>query len=412
MALPPSLIKEVLAKIKPSAAEQKKFAAVSKAFLQKLQAKLPEAKAVIGGSGAKGTWLAGSKEVDVFIPFLEVKEVSLSDRLEEVLQKAFPQQKRTRLHGSRDYFQVQFQNFIFEVIPILHIKKAEEAKNITDVSPLHALWLNQQAKKVKDDILLAKQFCKAKGCYGAESHIGGFSGHVLEILIVFYGSFEKFLHAATQWGLQETIDPARHYQGKDIMFALNKSKVRSPLIVIDPVDKNRNAAAALSEEKFYLLKNTARELLKKPSPLFFFPQKRDWVQEAQQKRLNMIHLQVTPLAGKKDVVGVKLKKTFEFLKQNLASFGIKEAHWEWEEMIFLLEKKSLPSLELRQGPPLELVEHVKAFKKMHRETFVKEGKVWANVPLQHSELESFMKALLKEKYVLEKVKKVKKVKVE
>ena len=45
---------------------------------------------------------------------------------------------------------------------------------------------------------------------------------------------------------------------------LNKSKQQGPLIVIDPVQKDRNAAAALNHEKFEIIKKTAKQFLKKP----------------------------------------------------------------------------------------------------------------------------------------------------
>ncbi|MBI2666868.1 nucleotidyltransferase domain-containing protein [Candidatus Woesearchaeota archaeon] len=410
------LLKKVLAEIKPSAQEQKEFSSATASFLKKLNAELKDAKATLGGSGANGTWLSGNHDADIFVAYdykqYAEKSSALSDILEPILNKLFPKQKKQRLHGSRDYFQLQYENFTFEVIPILQIKKAEEAKNITDVSVLHSIWVNKEAKSIKEEILLAKQFCKAQLCYGAESHIGGLSGHVIEILLVNYSSFDKFLKAAIRWGLQEVIDPEDHYKNRDVMFALNKSKLQSPLIVIDPVDKNRNAAAAFTEEKFYHLKEVAREYLKKPSEAFFKKKKIDWEEEAKKKKLNLVLLELEPLEGKRDVVGVKLGKIFDFLKKKIASFQIKQTHWDWDTIAFLLEKRELPAEEVRQGPPLELTEHVKQFKKMHKETFVKDGKVWAKVAVKHPRLEDFVKAVMKEKYVLEKVKKVKKVKVE
>ena len=50
--------------------------------------------------------------------------------------------KYERIHGSRDYFIVDFENLSFEIIPVLKIKNATEAKNITDISPLHVKWMN------------------------------------------------------------------------------------------------------------------------------------------------------------------------------------------------------------------------------------------------------------------------------
>lgn len=49
-----------------------------------------------------------------------------------------------------------------------------------------------------DEIKIAKAFCHATGCYGAESYIKGFSGYALELLIYHYKSFQSFVKAMTK----------------------------------------------------------------------------------------------------------------------------------------------------------------------------------------------------------------------
>jgi len=78
---------------------------------------------------------------------------------------------------------------LFEFIPVVTIHKASDAQNITDISPLHVAWVNKHIGKLRNDIRLAKLFCKAQGLYGAESHIRGFSGYLLELLVIAYGGF-------------------------------------------------------------------------------------------------------------------------------------------------------------------------------------------------------------------------------
>src|SRR3989338_2485664 len=196
---PKEIQNSVLQSIKPSKREQKETKETIAEFLQKLNKNLPAAKAILGGSGAKGTWLAGNHDVDIFVLFnyKKYKEQSthLSLLLEPVLRKTFPKIAFVRLHGSRDYFQMDYNHLHFEIVPILAITKAEEAKNITDISPLHTKWVNKHSSKLKEDILLAKQFLKANRLSGAESSLSGFSGYVVEIVIIYYGSFEQFLNA-------------------------------------------------------------------------------------------------------------------------------------------------------------------------------------------------------------------------
>src|SRR3989344_3673006 len=401
-------MQEVLKKIKPSPEEIKKTAAVVESFLKNLNKNFKKAEAILGGSGAKGTWLKSSHDVDIFVRFnyKEFKERSadLSVLLERQLKKAFPKKNVSKLHGSRDYFQMEYEGIVFEIVPILKIKKAGDAKNITDISPLHAIWVKKNVKQ-KDDVLLLKQFCKAQGAYGAESHIGGFSGYVLEILIGHYGTFEKVLKASLNWKAKEVIDPARYYQKNTALFHLNKSKQNSPIIVVDPVDKLRNAAAALSEEKYQLFRKKAKEYLQHHSEKLFFKEEID-VKKLQGKK-NLLVITINPLAGKKDVVGGKVLKVFHFLQQKLAPFGISKALWEENTMYFVLDKKELPATLIRNGPPLTLPYHVKEFKKKNKQTFIKDGKIYATIAVPYPHIEDFANHLLQEEYIKKKVKKIK-----
>ena len=142
--------------ITPNKKEREQFNLVTKSFLTKLNAHLQDAKAILGGSGAKDTWLAGNYDVDIFVMFnltkYRAKSAELSDLVELILKKAFPGTKITRVHGSRDYFHLRYQALNFEVVPILKIAKAAQAVNITDISPLHAAWVNKSGKKLKDEI--------------------------------------------------------------------------------------------------------------------------------------------------------------------------------------------------------------------------------------------------------------------
>ncbi|MBI4983169.1 nucleotidyltransferase domain-containing protein, partial [Candidatus Woesearchaeota archaeon] len=209
------ILTQILTQIKPSTEERKRFELTITSFISKLNSKLKEAKAILGGSGAKDTWLSGSHDVDIFVQFNYIKHASQSERLpnflEKCLKRAFPSQKIKKLHGSRDYFQLHFEGIDFEVIPILKVNRAESAKNITDLSPLHSKWVNKHTQPLKDEIRLTKQFCKANRLYGAESYLGGFSGYVLEILIAYYGSFKKLLQASQKWKEKEVIDPESYY---------------------------------------------------------------------------------------------------------------------------------------------------------------------------------------------------------
>jgi len=409
------LLNEVLEGIQPDKSYEKEIFEKLSSIIKKINQGQKSIKAILGGSGAKGTWLR-TFDADIFVLFdyrrYKDKSGKLSDILEKILKKKF--KNTIRLHGSRDYFQIRQNNFTFEIVPILKIQKAEQAKNITDVSPLHSNWVKKH-KKLVNEMKLTKQFCQAQNVYGAESYIRGFSGYVCEIMTVYYGSFPGLMKKAAKWGDKAVIDVEKYYRGKDVFKIVNTSKLISPLIVIDPVQKDRNASAALSIEKFAAFKKAAKEFLKKPSKEFFAKKdmKSSFLKE-KTANAELITINVKPLAGKIDVVGSKLLKIYEFLGGELRKHNFKsiKAGWEWDKendaaLYFLLDRKPLPKLVEIEGPPVKIKQHADNFKKIHKKTMIRNNKLFALEPREFLVPEDLLKNLIKSKFAKERSKSLK-----
>jgi tRNA CCA-adding enzyme len=453
------LYRKILEQHKFSSAGLKEVTSKVAALIQKIEASLGrqgiKAEVMLGGSAAKGTLIKGDFDCDIFVRF-DKKYLSdnLSDLLEPVLGDVAP---FARVHGSRDYFQIMSDGISYEIIPVLNVRSIREAKNVTDMSPLHVAWIRKRIDKspgMADEILLAKLFCKSAGVYGAESHISGFSGHVLDILIAYYGTFGNLLKNAAGWKKFHVIDIEKH-NTKD---ALNESKI-SPLIVIDPVQGNRNAVAALSMEKFELFRRKAKEFLGKPSEQFFERKNlsvaqissqisKDWPGKAK------LLIASEPLSGKVDVVGTKLLKAFEHIKTQLGlhDFAVLASGWSWgigfrgktgssgctsEEprgkskaksklksktksqnqispayFWFVLDKSTLPEEKEHVGPPVFAKAGVEAFKEKHAKTFESGGRLYAVVTRKFTDAERFVGWLVKQEYMMERVKSIEVKKLE
>ncbi len=404
------MLNEVLKEIQPDKDYEEEIFEKLNSIIKKINQGQKNIKAILGGSGAKGTWLR-TFDADIFVLFdynkFREKSYKLSEILENILKKKF--KNILRLHGSRDYFQIKENKFTFEIVPILKIKKAEQAKNITDVSPLHSNWVKKH-KKLVNEMKLAKQFCQAQNVYGAESYIRGFSGYVCEILTAYYGSFPKLIKEASKWKKPAVIDAEKYYRGKDVFKMVNTSKLASPLIVIDPVQKDRNAAAALSNEKFESFKKAAWEFLKNPSKEFFI--KKDLKSEflrQKAKNTKLMTMELKPLIGKTDVIGSKLLKIYEFINQQLNKHGFKpiKSDWEWNKknnavFYFLLDNKPLQKNIEVEGPPLKMELHAENFRKVHKKTFVKKGKVYALEQRKFLEPHDLAAQLIKNQFVKER----------
>ncbi len=396
------LLKEVLADITPGKEERAGTLKLVNDFLKKLNASLKknkcDAKAVLGGSYAKDTWLKGDYDVDVFVQFaLKRKKDNLSNRL----AKALKPWKAERVHGSRDYFWVREKKFRFEIVPVLAIRKASDAENVTDFSPLHVQWANKNGKKYKNDIRLFKKFCKAQGVYGAESYIRGFSGHVADILVIYHKGFTQLLKAATQWKPKTIIDYYHHYD-KKALFVLNKSKIQGPMIIVDPVQKDRNASAALAQDKYDALISAARKFLKKPSRESFVETEVDLGELA--KKGHLMQCCVKAPAGKEDVVGTKILLVFEYLKRYLEEFELAASGWRWNkdaqaEYWYVVKKRELPATRLRWGPPIEFKNAAADFRKKHKKTTVKDRRLVAEIKRAWRTPEQAIAASAKDEYV-------------
>lgn len=422
-------MKELLEGLKeewrPSDRETLEVKKIAGAFVRKLASSLKKARIkarpIVGGSGAKGTWLKGLHDIDVFVCFdyakYKEKSAELSELLAAAIKKAFP--KYERLHGSRDYFRVKTGGYNFELVPILLIKKAGQARNITDASLLHSEWVKMKIRKksaLADDIRLTKAFCRAQRVYGAESYVRGFSGYACEVLTAYYGSFLQLITAAAaKWkkqissGKKIIVDAERHYKGKDPLSELNQAKVQSELIVIDPVQKDRNATAALSNEVLEKFIAAAAGFTGKPAKSFFERQQvtvEKLRQKAKGKKLTVV--EAKPLSGKEDVVGAKLVKAFEHILLQLKEkgFDVSESGWEWEKgsklaMLWYIVNRAVPKPEVRYGPPLSSKLHAEKFKEEHegkkgKRLFEKSGRLYAMIEREYKLPEQLISAVISE----------------
>ena len=412
-------IKKVLAEATkmatPSPEEQSAIELATDIVLNRLNTALKrkrvKAKALCGGSFAKGTWLPSHTDIDCFVEFKyrthKDRSAELADLLEPAIKIAFTHY--VRIHGSRDYFQANYDDYVFEFVPVLKVKKPSKVKNITDMSPLHVDWIKKRAKKtrLKNHIRLAKLFFKATGVYGAESYIKGFSGHVAEILVAHYGSFGKLARATQRWTPKVFVDPEHHYRGKrKAMERINKAKLDSPLLVIDPTQPERNAAAALSNEKFNKLKSTFRRFLTSPR-IAFFKEHTITVGELKKRarNRNLIILKGEPQYNKRDISGAKLLKQFEHLITQLRINDLRplEKGWQWmgvdEDALFwfYFDKALLPPTKKHYGPTLSSAKsRIDGFLAKYGLNARRDAKrLYVTLKRKHRKPETLLKSLLK-----------------
>lgn len=384
------VLKQVLDKIKPSKEEIKEINSKTKEFLKKIEKRIKiekiDAQVFIGGSFAKKTVIKkGKYDVDIFIRY---GKKHLHEDLSLLTQRLLKDYKEiSRVHGSRDYFIIeQTPNFCIEAIPVKKIKKVEDAENITDLSYSHVKYINKKIKseKILDEIRIAKGFCYATNCYGAESYIKGFSGYGLELLIYYYKSFINLAKEIAKAKEKIIIDIDKEYKNKkQILLDLNSSKLSSPIILIDPTFRQRNVLAALSQETFERFKKECKKFIEKPS-IKLFEQKKSNIEKITKKskknKEDFVLLEVKTSKQAGDIAGSKLLKFFNHLKEEIQkNFNIKKEEFFYNgekksEMFFSVKSKKKKPLK---GPQINDEKNVEAFKKRHKKTFVKNKNIYA-----------------------------------
>ncbi len=264
----------VLDEIKPSAVEIRATTARVNEVMNKL-AKIT-GKTVqlhVAGSIAKGTNLKGNADVDIFMLF--PKKTNRDD-----LVKYGTSYGKRLASGKRDRYEIKYAEHAYvrvflesvgvrvDLVPALKIDNIEEMGTTVDRTPLHTEFiLSHLSSRQKDDVRLLKYLLKAHNIYGAEVRIGGFPGYLCEILIYQFGSFTKLMERAAGFGSATMLDPIGKIEIKDMKVA---RRFNSSFVVIDPVDRERNVAAGVSQESFSRFVLIARAFVDNPGIGLFY----------------------------------------------------------------------------------------------------------------------------------------------
>jgi len=187
----------ILRRIRPSVEEERLVEAFCRRVSGELSERLREAgfKAVaeVHGSVAKGTWLSGERDLDIFILLDPGYERDVIPSVLEVV-KRYLGSGWVEAYAEHPYLQARIDEFQVDFVPCFRIRPGEPLKSATDRTPLHTAYVREHLKpEQRDEVRLLKRFMKGIGVYGAELKVGGFSGYLCELLIIHYGSFEKLL---------------------------------------------------------------------------------------------------------------------------------------------------------------------------------------------------------------------------
>ena len=345
-----------------------------------------------GGSYAKDTWLSKNADIDIFIKFKistsEEKLESISKKIGfESLKKYSPYVR----YSQHPYVEAKIKDTKINIVPCYDVKSGEW-KSAADRSPFHTKFMKKSLTlKMKNEVRILKTFLKSNKIYGAEIAKQGFSGYISEVLIFEFGNFENLIKSIS------------NIKENQIIGTTSKS-FDTAIVVIDPIDSNRNLAAAISNEnigKFILI---CRALKEKPS-LEFFKIKKSKISKKFWSNLLIVKFEFKTRSS--DIIWGQIKRATSTLSTQLELGGFtvlrSKSHTDEEKeayLIFFLESTKISEIYQKSGPEFFREDSAHSFisKNLNNAELVWVGnnrKIISLEKRKHTNAESFMKEFLK-----------------
>ena len=190
--------REVSARITPSAEFLDRVSRVRAALIERVTAAAkarssPLTRALVAGSAARGTFLQDRLDVDLFLLFPPDLP---RERLREeglALGRAILSETETR-YAEHPYLRGKFEGFTVDAVPGFAITDPSHPLSPVDRTPFHQeysplgkplrSWVRYGSRSSSSDSL---------GVYGSEARTEGFSGYLVELLVIRFGSLRRLL---------------------------------------------------------------------------------------------------------------------------------------------------------------------------------------------------------------------------
>ncbi len=309
-------------------------------------------KAEIFGSASRDTWLVHEKDIDLFIKFpIESSKADMEKIVTELGKRLLAEPLKR--YAEHPYVTGGFEGYTVEFVPCYDVSDASKRLSAVDRTPFHDRYVRSRIKGLQKDVRLLKQFLKGIGVYGAETKVEGFSGYLCELLVIKYGSFEKVINAASKW--------------KPPVLLWLEEKAEHPdsnmLVFLDPTDKERNVASAVSNANLSLFIYACNQFLKNPSDTFFYPKTRPAKKKDVLKIFNSRGTHVVLIVFKTpdvidDILYPQLRKACQLFKRRFEMNDFKvltsgfKVRGEETLIAFEFPSKELSSAREHMGPPV------------------------------------------------------------
>jgi tRNA nucleotidyltransferase (CCA-adding enzyme) len=324
---------------------------------------------IVGGSFAKGTWLENDTDIDFFVMIESTVERKEFEELgKSVGFYALKKYKPYLRYSEHPYVEGQVNGIRINIVPCYKVEK-NRWKSAADRSPFHTIFMQSKLDDfLKNQVRVLKKFLKSIGIYGSQISVSGFSGYVTEVLVLKYGSFRNVLQIFADYKPNYVISSAS-VNPKTI------EKFDSPIIIIDPIDSNRNLGAAISSECLAKFVLASRLFLKHPSIEFFKKSSKSTKDIVCSIKSNLLIIEFKIQKRSPDILWGQLKRKLISISKQLQNSGFKiikkncfTDEQERAVFIFMIEFTNLSKINLNLGPEIFRKSETNSFTKKRGKT--------------------------------------------
>lgn len=348
----------------PSLSKQKKLEKISKEIQNQISNFNDKRvlKVIIGGSFAKGTWLENDTDIDFFVMIdPTVQRFEFEELGKSVGFYALKKYRPYLRYSEHPYVEGNVNGIRINIVPCYKVEKNNWI-SAADRSPFHTIFMGTKLNEfLKSEVRVLKKFLKSIGIYGSQISISGFSGYVTEVLVLNYGSFKNVLQAFAN--LTPNYVVSLYPPDKQAV-----EKFESPIIIIDPIDSNRNLGAAISKECLSKFVLASRLFLKSPSKQFFIKPHRSNTKKISYISSNLLIIDFKIQKRSPDILWGQLNKKLTSISKQLLTTGFEIVkkfcftdEVERAVLIFMIKFPILSKINLNSGPKIFLKSETDSF---------------------------------------------------
>jgi tRNA nucleotidyltransferase (CCA-adding enzyme) len=374
-----AVLQRVKQRIVPTEREREKLARLAGRLRRDIEQILGKS-GVIGevslhGSFARDTWVSGETDLDIFArfpPSMERRE--WIDRVLPVIRRGLSGFKVIERYAEHPFLEFHVDGVRVNIVPCYEVEKGSW-KSATDRTPYHTDFMNANlTPDLRVEARLLKKFAKGIGVYGAEIKIGGFSGMLIDTLTLYYQSFLATIRQASSWTQGTLLEIGK----RPAVVEAKKREQGVDLVVIDPVDPDRNLAAAVRQENLWSFVAAGRQFLNDPTERYFFPPaftkktRTQFIRRIEKSGRELVGIVFKHPVLVPDVLWGQLMKMEKSLVDTMTreEFTIHRSKiWsdETTESAILLEtdRTVLPSVKIQKGPPISKRDDSQSFLQKH-----------------------------------------------